>query len=152
MVVCVLSLVMAGAMDSLQAQERRQMRQEMRHKREGRERGDRLSMIPDLTDEQREKIESLRTDMQKEMLPIKNELGEKRARLKTLSTAEKASMNDINRVIDEIGGLQTRMMKIRAAHHQKVRAELNEEQRLFFDTHAGKRRHKAHGRMGMRHG
>ena len=145
--VCVLSLLMTGALNSLQAQDREGNRREMREKR-GQGRGDRLSAIPDLTEEQREKIKDLGAGMQKESLPLKNELREKRARLKTLSTAENANMNDINRVIDEIGDLQTKMMKIRAAHHQDVRAELNEEQRLFFDTHMGQgKHHRRHRRM-----
>ena len=147
MMVCVLSLLMAGTFQLSQAQDRDGSRREMREKR-GHERTDRLSAIPGLTEEQREKITGLRTAMQKETLPLKNELREKRARLKTLSTAEKANMNDINRTIDEIGNLQARMMKVRAAHHQKVRAELNEEQRLFFDTHMEKaKHHRRHRRM-----
>ncbi|MEM6522183.1 MAG: periplasmic heavy metal sensor [Bacteroidota bacterium] len=105
-------------------------RSEMRH--------DPIDRIPNLTEEQKEKIKGLRTENQNQVLPLRNTLGEKEARLKTLSTAEKADMKSINAMIEEIGELKTEIAKLRASTHQKVRAELNDEQRLFLDTHVGK--------------
>ena len=105
-----------------------------------------MDRIPDLTDDQKEKIRGLRTETQKQVLPLKNEIGEKEARLKTLTTAEQADMKSINQVIEEIGDLKIEIAKLKAATHQKVRAELTEDQRLFLDTHMGKR----HMRQGKR--
>lgn len=95
-------------------------------------------MIPNLTDEQSKKIDALLISHKKEVLPIKNEINEKKARLRTLQTAEKVDMIAINKTIEETGALKTNLMKKKAAHQQEVRKLLNDEQKLFFDTHLSK--------------
>ena len=104
--------------------------------------------IPGLTDEQKEEIKKVRLEARKETLPVRNEMKEKRARLNTLRTAEKADMNEIYKVVDDIGALQTQLMKNRENTRQQVRNLLNEEQRLFFDSERrGLRiKHKKQGR------
>lgn len=97
--------------------------------------GKHMSMIPDMTEQQKEQMEQLRTEHLKVMLPLKNQLQEKMARLRTLSTAEKVNMNDINKKIDEIGELKIKLMKERATHRQDIRKLLTEEQRVMFDMH-----------------
>ena len=110
--------------------------------------------IPDLTDEQETKIENLKTAHMKEMLPLKNQMGEKRAQLKTLTTADKVDMAAVNKKIDEIGSLKVEMMKKKEAHRQDVRALLNDNQRLYFDMHKGKGYGHKGGKRGhgMQHG
>lgn len=102
-------------------------------------RQDRMDRIPDLSVDQKEKIRGYRMENQKQLLPLKNEIDEKKARLKTLTTADNTDMKSINAMIEEIGELKTEIAKLRAATHQKVRAELTEDQRLFVDSQAGKR-------------
>lgn len=92
-------------------------------------------MIPDLTDQQREQMKSMRTEHMKEMQSIRNQMMEKKARLQTLSTADKVNMTEINKVIDDIGKMRTQMMKMREQHRQTIRKMLTEEQRVFFDSH-----------------
>ncbi len=92
-------------------------------------------MIPDLTDEQKEKIEALRVDHLAKIQPLKNEMGEKRARLRTLVTAEKVNMSDVNKLIDGIGTLRTKMMKLQVQHRQDIRSLLTDKQRVIFDSH-----------------
>jgi Spy/CpxP family protein refolding chaperone len=104
-------------------------------------------MIPDLTDEQREQIKDLRVDVMEKMLSFKNRLGEKAARLRTLQTAAKANMSEINKAIEEIGKLRIEMMKLKAACHQEIRSLLTDEQRVFFDAH-----HPSHDGPGEHHG
>jgi Spy/CpxP family protein refolding chaperone len=96
---------------------------------------DRMKDMLDLTEEQQTQIKNLRTNQQKAMLPLKNELGEKKARMKTLQTAEKADMKAITTLIDEMGAIKIKMAKVKAANHQEIRSVLNEEQRLKFDLH-----------------
>ena len=43
-------------------------------------------------------------------------------------------------MIEEIGSLKIEMSKLKAATHQKVRAELTDDQRLFLYTHTGRER------------
>lgn len=94
--------------------------------------------IPNLTKEQETKMQELHKNLMKTMLPLKNELAEKQARLNTLSSAEKADMKAINACIEEIMAIKTKMMKAKMQFHQDVRALLTEEQRLQFDMHHSK--------------
>jgi Spy/CpxP family protein refolding chaperone len=96
--------------------------------------------IPDLTEAQKTKLQDMRTANMKEMLPIRNELKEKEARLHTLSTGEKVNMDEVSKLIDEIGAIKTSTAKKRAKHHQEIRLSLTEDQRVFFDMHAGPKR------------
>lgn len=97
-------------------------------------RGEHMMMIPGLTEQQLEQMKSIRTGHMKEMQSIRNQMDEKKARLRTLSTADKVDMAEINKVIDEIGRMQTQMMKSREQHRQDVRKMLTDEQRIFFDS------------------
>ncbi len=97
--------------------------------------------IPNLTAEQQTKIEKLRTAHLKEMLPLRNQMNEKRARLQTLQTAENADINAINATIDEMGVIRTTMQKKSAAHKQEIRKLLTDEQKIYFDS----RPNKGHG-------
>jgi Spy/CpxP family protein refolding chaperone len=90
--------------------------------------------LPDLTDEQKEKISQFRTENMKVMLEKRNIVQEKMARLHTLQTAEKADMKAINSLIDEVSQIKADMAKQRAAHHQKIRSILSDEQRVIFDS------------------
>lgn len=92
-------------------------------------------MIPGLSEDQQEQIKALRVKHMEAMKPLRNELGEKKARLRTLTTADKVNMTEVNKVIDDIGKMQTQMMKLKVQHRQEIRKLLNNEQRLMFDAH-----------------
>lgn len=98
--------------------------------------------IPDLTDSQKAKIKALNIKYGKLDLPLKNQLGEKMAHLRTVSTADKVSLNEIYSIIDDIGALKIKIMKNRAALTQKVRALLTDEQRLMMDSRPMKHHRK----------
>ncbi|BDX39308.1 hypothetical protein CYCD_26630 [Tenuifilaceae bacterium CYCD] len=103
--------------------------------------------IPNLTDEQQKKIQELRVQHIKEITPLKNELGEKRAHLRTLESAEKPDLNAINKTIDEMSAIRAQIMKKSAAHRIEVASLLTDEQKVFFNAHHGKGLKK-----GMMHG
>lgn len=105
-----------------------------------------MKQIPDLSKDQMDKIKSLRIDMMKQITPMKAELQELKAHLRTLSIAEKVDMEMIDKTIDKIGSLQTKMMKIHAKFRQEVRSILNDKQRVVFDSMSGHmmRGHKGH--------
>jgi len=90
--------------------------------------------IPDLTEEQQEKIDALRTTQMKAMQSFHNQLAEKGAHLQTLRTADKVDMDAINKTIDEMGAIRTKMMKSREQHIQDVRSLLTDKQRVYFDN------------------
>jgi len=95
--------------------------------------------IPNLTAEQKTKIQALRVVHQKEVTPLKNELAEKKAHLKTLESAEKTDKDAINKTIDEISSLQAKIMKSNASHRIEVASNLTDEQKVFFNAHREKR-------------
>ena len=72
------------------------------------------------------------------MIQLENQLAEKRAQLKTLEQVDKPDMKAINSKIDEISALQNKRMKASAANRAKVRSLLTDEQRVMFDSRAGK--------------
>lgn len=91
--------------------------------------------IPNLTADQKTKIESLRVKHAKEITPLKNELAEKQAHLKTLSSVDKPDRDAINKTIDEITALRGKIMKVNVNHRLDVSSILTDEQRVFFNSH-----------------
>ncbi len=116
--------------------------------------------IPDLTSEQESKLKKMHIAFQKDMLPLKNELGEKKARLKTVSTGDNVKMNEVYAVLENISAIKLNLAKKQASHRQEVRQQLNEDQQVWFDTHAPlhkngmkKQRHKRkHGKQKCQNG
>jgi Spy/CpxP family protein refolding chaperone len=88
----------------------------------------------DLTDAQKEAFQKSRTETEKLVQPLRNQLGEARAHQKTLTTAEKPDMEAINKNIEKMGDLQTEIEKIQTKHRLEMRAQLTEEQRLKMDN------------------
>ncbi len=96
------------------------------------------SNIPDLTDEQQESINELRTVHLKKANLLRAQIQEKRAQLNTLRLGDKPDMDEINRTIDETTDLRAELMKEREAHHQAIRAQLNDDQKVWFDNRQGR--------------
>jgi Spy/CpxP family protein refolding chaperone len=91
-----------------------------------------------LTDEQKAAFKQGMIDFQKQIQPLRNELGEAEAHQKTLVTAEKPDIAAINKNIEKIGALKIEMAKIQTKHHLDMRAQLTDEQKLKFDLFKGK--------------
>lgn len=87
-----------------------------------------------LSDAQKEAFKQSMLATQKQLQPIRNELGEAEAHQKTLMSAEKPDLAAINKNIEKIGALKVEMAKIQAKHRLDMRAQLTEEQRLKFDA------------------
>ena len=94
-----------------------------------------------LTDAQKEAFKQSRLDMQKQILPLRNELGEAEAHQKTLVTAEKPDISAINKNIEKIGAIKIELAKIKVKNHLDLRAQLTDEQKLKFDLRSGKMGH-----------
>ena len=100
------------------------------------ERSHRMEAFLDLSDDQIQKVEEIRLELQKESLPTINKIGEKRAQLKTL-ISESGDIPKISLLIDEIGQLQISLQKQRVNHHMKIRELLTDDQKIKFDSHFG---------------
>lgn len=90
--------------------------------------------IPNLTADQQTKITDLRTVHLKERQNFSNQLAEKGVRLQILRSADNADMNTINKSIDELGVIQTSMMKNKEQHFQSVRALLTDNQKVYYNN------------------
>lgn len=104
-----------------------------------------------LTPEQEQKINDLRVKHIKEITPLRNELNEKQARLRTLESTEKPDMAAINKTIDEISTIKAKLMKARAAHRAEISQLLTDEQRVIFNSRGygkGMRGHRGNMRGG----
>ena len=104
-----------------------------------------------LTDAQKEAFKQSMLATQKQLQPVRNELGEAQARQKTLTTTEKPDLNAINKNIEKIGALKVEMAKIQAKHQMEMRAQLTDEQRLKFDRFYSEMKHKKGMRSEMEH-
>ena len=90
--------------------------------------------IPDLTEDQKAKIEVLRLKNQKEMIKKRNLVREKRAHLITLKSEGELNMKEINKTIDKIADMNAEISKDRIANQQEVRKLLTDDQKIFFDN------------------
>lgn len=96
------------------------------------------SQIPDLSEDQKSQITKLKTQALKETTTFRNQLAEKRAHLKTLSTAENADQKAIDAEIDAISSLRAKIMKVQAKLRQDIRALLSDDQRVYFDNNCNR--------------
>ncbi|MDX1637732.1 MAG: Spy/CpxP family protein refolding chaperone [Balneolaceae bacterium] len=104
-----------------------------------------LRGIPDLTDQQREQIRQVHLDARQQGLAFQNQINEKRARLRTLTTGDEIDMDAANAVVEELGALRTQLMKHRLQIRMQVRQLLTDEQRVVFDSRSA----MAGSRKGM---
>lgn len=128
---------------SVQAQygERAKLRAEYKQKMEQRqERGfhkrgpeARLAKL-NLSDEQKEDVKQIMLNTRKEVLPLQNELREKHARLRTLSSGDTYDVSAMNKVVDEMSELRASIQKKHIVSKGEIRELLNDEQKIMFDS------------------
>jgi Spy/CpxP family protein refolding chaperone len=97
-------------------------------------------MMPDMTPEQLEKVDALRTGHLKEMLPLRTDLQVKEIELDALWRADEPDAKKIIAKVKEIGGIREKMEIARINHQFDMRKLMTPEQR------------KAMKKMGMRPG
>ena len=90
--------------------------------------------IPDLNADQMKKIQKLRLDFQKEMLPLKTKIKAAKLDLDGL-IMETADQKEIDKKIEEIGKMKIELEKKRIAHWMTIRNLLTDEQKAMFDLH-----------------
>lgn len=96
-------------------------------------------MMKSLSEEQKSKIKEIRLAHQKEMIQTRNILGEKKAKLRSLQTAENPNIKEMDLLIEEIGHIKIDEAKKRNQVHQSIRALLTDEQRIQFDSRMGRK-------------
>ncbi len=94
--------------------------------------------ITDLTDKQKADIDQIRSQNQKEVLPLREKMEEKQTQLDNLIVEEKVNMDLINKVIQELGDLNVKMMKVSVKYKMDIRKVLTKEQKAVFDENMTK--------------
>lgn len=100
-----------------------------------------------LTDAQKDAFKQSMMAMQKEIKPLRNELGEAMAHQRTLVSVDRPDMAAINKNIEKIGALKVEINKLQVKHHLDMRAQLTDDQRMKFDMLKEKMR-KGRGQKG----
>ena len=103
-----------------------------------------------LSDAQKQALKQSMLAMQKEIKPLRNELGEALAHQKTLVSADSPDMKAIDKNLDKIGDLRTEMSKVRVKYQLEMRAQLTPEQQIKFDMLKERMKHQT-GDMLRKH-
>ena len=142
--VVVLAIIMVLATVSVQAQapcgpQNDQMGQEQMHRGPHGPQRKEPPRLPGLTEEQKGQMKDIHVATEKATLPVKNQIREKEARLRTLVTAETYDEGAINQLLNEIGELKVQVEKTKIASLQQIKEVLNDEQLLVFYKHMDKK-------------
>jgi len=94
--------------------------------------GHRFSL--DLSEEQKDELNSIKMDHYKKMKPLKNIMAELKAREHTLISEEEVDLKTVNTVIDEQTELINKMKKLQAEHKVKIKSILTDEQVMKLEN------------------
>jgi Spy/CpxP family protein refolding chaperone len=90
--------------------------------------------IPNLTDEQKTKMQDLRLGHQKEMIPLRSDLQKLHANMKLEITADKFNESKVKSIQGEISKVMNEIASKMILHQRAVRDLLTPEQRKHFDA------------------
>jgi len=99
------------------------------------DRGPWLDRALDLTEEQQAKMEDLRLQHQKEMIPLQSQIESLRSELHLAMTADKFDKGKVEKIVNDMQKVRTQLQMSRVLHQQAVRELLTPEQRKKFDLH-----------------
>lgn len=108
----------------------------MRNGNGPREKGDKISKMTErleLTKEQSEQFENLLVAHHQVVYPVQNKLKEKKATLRTLTTANEIDNKKIDKTINEISDLEKTLLKAKINNQIAIRSMLNDKQKMIFD-------------------
>jgi len=90
--------------------------------------------LPGLTNEQKDKIYQSDMDHLKLMTPYHNQIREKKARLQTLLSTSPFDLKAADQIAEELGKLETTILKEMIRHDQELRNLLTPLQQVLFDS------------------
>jgi Spy/CpxP family protein refolding chaperone len=99
---------------------------------------EKFDFIPDLTKEQKDNISKLHLNLMKECTGLHNLINEKKAHIITVTTGDKADVNEAGKTIDEMFALKAEVGKKHVAFKMAVRGLLTEDQKTIFDMKMSK--------------
>lgn len=87
-----------------------------------------------LSTDQQTQINIIHKKTKRSSLDTKNQLGEKEARMKTLTSSDNADTKAITKLAGEISALKAQMYLAHVLAKVEIRSLLNEDQKLQFDS------------------
>jgi len=115
---------------------------------EGRNQG--AMNVLDLSEEQQEKIKTLKLEHKKATQNLREEMQELRLKQKHLFTDEKPNKNEMFSNLDRISSIQNQLAKERVANQKEIRNILDEDQLVLFLSRPHKMNKKGKARMHRR--
>lgn len=109
-------------------------------------------ILDDLTEDQKTELEALRLEHYKEMKDFRNQMGEIRAKQRTIMSEYNVDTKAAESLIDQKTALMNKQMKARIAHQADVKKVLTEEQFLKLEQARQKRQFAHRGGNGFRGG
>ena len=103
--------------------------------------------LPNLTEEQKEKIKGIKMQLKKELFENKKKLIEVEADLQVARLEKNASMSKIYSLVEKIGEVKIDNSKLKEKSKQDIRKLLTDEQRLVFDERSLYKKNKRKKRI-----
>lgn len=97
--------------------------------------GYRWEQIPDLTDDQRTKLQQLQIKHEKTMTDLRNQLAEKRVQLHAAMSGSTADEKKAMKIAEELHVIELNMEKERISHHFAIANLLNNDQKDWWFSH-----------------
>lgn len=104
-----------------------------------------------LNADQQKKIDALRLDFQKKILPLRDEVQALRTSYKLMTIDDKVSEGKLKAQLQKLSAKRQEIALLRAKHMRQVRSILTEEQKLKFDQHVLNGNKGKQGKAGKMH-
>jgi Spy/CpxP family protein refolding chaperone len=108
----------------------------------------RISFWQSLSPDQKKQIRQLKIDKEKQMLALRNQIGQKRIEMMEINNADKPEEQAINKKEEEIWGIQDQIRQLKRASKQKFLSILTPEQRQQVRSKMGMYHHGMSDRQG----
>lgn len=101
--------------------------------------------IPNISEEVKEEIKTIRANAKTEIAPLKTEIETLIEEHAELLKADNPNYNDISAKIEEISEKRVEIAKIRAQMHIDIKAKLTDEQKEWYNEHVLTPKNKKQG-------
>ena len=95
--------------------------------------------IDGLTEDQKAALRKLHVARMEKSIQHRSQMEVLQARKRSAMIMKDTNVNEVNKIIDEMGALSTAWMKEAVAHREEIRKHLTDEQRVLFDSHSARK-------------
>jgi Spy/CpxP family protein refolding chaperone len=91
-----------------------------------------------LTEDQKAALRKLHVARMEKSIQHRSQMEVLQARKRSAMIMKDTNINEVNKIIDEMGALSTAWMKEAVAHREEIRKLLTDEQRVLFDSRSAR--------------